>query len=139
MGAEPERRPAEPNDPPGPTRRWALFGLGWVFVGLGALGVALPVLPTTPFLILALWAFSASSERFHAWLYHHRLFGPPLRRWHRERTIPRAVKAVAVASMLGSLAWLGFAVRPPAPVLGGAIVLVAAGTVFLARVPSRRE
>ncbi|HSN92124.1 MAG TPA: YbaN family protein [Anaeromyxobacteraceae bacterium] len=123
---------------PGAARRWVLFGLGWVFVGLGALGAALPVLPATPFLLLALWAFSASSPRFHGWLYHHRLFGAPLRRWHRERTIPLPVKAAAAASMLASLAWLGLAVRPPLPWLAAAVALVAAGIVFLARIPSRR-
>ena len=48
--------------------------LGWVFFSLGAVGVVLPLLPTTPFMVLALWAFSRGSVRFEQWLYHHPVF-----------------------------------------------------------------
>lgn len=121
----------------GAHRRWLLFGLAWIFFALGALGAILPVIPTTPFMLLALWAFSASSERFHRWLYHHRVFGPPLQRWSEQRVIPLWVKAVAIGSMAISLAWIALGVRAPwyVVLLTGAVML--AGIVFLSRVPSR--
>jgi uncharacterized protein len=117
--------------------RWAWFGLAWVFLGLGVLGAALPVLPTTPFLLLALWAFARSSRRFHDWLYHHRVLGPPLQRWRLHRVVPPKVKAVAAGSMVASLAWVALVVRPPWYALAAMVAVVAAGLIFLARVPSR--
>jgi len=75
------------------------FILGWLFFTLGAIGVLLPVIPTTPFMLLALWAFSRSSERFHNWLYHHRFFGPPLQMWNKYRVIPLAAKIMSVSFM----------------------------------------
>lgn len=134
-------RPPRPLPPDGedrpPLHRWLWFGAAWGFVGLGVLGVALPVLPSFPFLLLALWAFSRSSARFHHWLYHHPVLGPPLQRWRRERVVPLRVKAIAAASMLGSLAWLAFGARAPWYVLAATGVLVAASLGFLASVPSR--
>lgn len=89
--------------------RWLLLGLGWVFVGLGVVGAFLPVMPTTPFMLVALWCFAKSSGRFHSWLYHHRLFGPPLRQWEEHGRIPLSAKVVALASMVASMAYvIGF-------------------------------
>lgn len=94
-------------------RRLLLFGLGWAFVALGVLGVFLPVLPTTPFLLVALWAFARSSERFHRWLFEHRLLGPPLQRWVAHRVIPWRTKAVALTAMTASMIWIiGFTAAP---------------------------
>ncbi|MFO7602891.1 MAG: YbaN family protein [Gammaproteobacteria bacterium] len=73
--------------------------LGWLFFGTGLVGAFLPVLPTTPFMILALWMFSKSSARFHAWLYHHRLFGPALQKWQQYRVIPARAKLASVSMM----------------------------------------
>jgi uncharacterized protein len=117
--------------------RWLLLALGWIFFALGAIGAVLPVLPTTPFLLLALWAFSSSSERFHAWLYHHRFFGPPLQRWRRERTLPRWVKGVAMTSMSASFLYLALAVRPAWYALAAVGGVMLSGVVYLARIPSR--
>lgn len=82
------------------------FSLGWLFFFIGAVGVLLPVLPTTPFMLLALWAFSKSSERFHRWLYYHRLFGPPLQQWHKYGVIPRAAKIMSVSFMSISFVYM---------------------------------
>lgn len=75
------------------------FTLGWVFFGAGLAGAFLPVLPTTPFMILALWMFSKSSDRFHQWLYQHRIFGPSLQCWHQYRVIPWQAKMASISMM----------------------------------------
>ena len=80
--------------------------LGWFFVLLGVIGIFLPVMPTTIFMILALAAFAESSPRFHDWLYHHALFGPPLQQWKKYRVIPPVAKIMSVTMMTGSLLYV---------------------------------
>jgi len=86
--------------------RYGLIAFGWLNVGLGIVGMLLPVMPTTIFLILALWAFSKSSIRFHDWLYSHPRLGRSLRAWHRHRVIPLPAKCLAVAMMSASLLYV---------------------------------
>jgi uncharacterized membrane protein YbaN (DUF454 family) len=71
--------------------------LGWGFVGLAVLGVFLPLLPTTPFLLLASSCFLRSSPRWQRWLKANRHFGPMIRDWDEHRAVRRPVKVVAVA------------------------------------------
>jgi uncharacterized membrane protein YbaN (DUF454 family) len=118
-------------------QRWAFFGLGWVFFGLGVAGILLPVVPTTPFMLLALWAFSRSSRRFHDWLYHHRVFGPPLQRWRRERVVPWWTKAIALTSMAASMAYVALILRPPWYGVVATAAVIAAGATYIARIPTR--
>lgn len=80
--------------------------MAWLFFCLGMLGVLLPVLPTTPFLLLSLWAFSRGSRRLHDWLYHHPRFGPGLQRWQRHRIIPLHAKLLITLTMSASLVYL---------------------------------
>lgn len=110
--------------------------LGVVFVGLGVIGALLPVMPTTVFLIVALWAFSMSSKRLEAWLLEHRLFGPRLVAWRAHRVIPIGVKLTAWGSMLASLAIM-FVAGAPAWAIASAAALMAVGAIYIARCPSR--
>lgn len=70
--------------------------LGLFFVGMAFLGVLLPGLPATPFLILATGCFAKSSPRLFNWLVNHPLFSPILKNWHETRTIPRRAKQVSL-------------------------------------------
>ena len=82
------------------------FTLGWTFFGIGFAGAFLPVLPTTPFMLVSLWCFSRSSPRFHNWLYSHKFFGPPLQQWHEYRVIPLTAKIVALLFMTIALIYM---------------------------------
>ena len=73
-----------------------LLSLGWLCVGLAFLGIFLPGMPTTIFLIIALWAFAKSSKKFHAWLLNHKRFGPLLRNWEIHKVVPKKAKITMV-------------------------------------------
>ena len=78
----------------------AFVALGTLFLLLGIAGVFLPILPTTPFLLLATACYARSSRRFYNWLMNHPAFGPLIVEWHTYRSIPLRVKRVAVATMV---------------------------------------
>lgn len=73
---------------------------GFTCLLLGAIGVVLPLLPTTPFIILAAFCFSKSSKKFHDMLLNHRLFGPMLVQWETHGVIPLKVKCFSSTMML---------------------------------------
>lgn len=85
-------------------KRGPLLALGWFMVGLGVVGAFLPIMPTTVFMLIALWAFSKSSPRFRTWLYTHPRFGPPLQAWERDGAISPRVKVAAILTMAVSFA-----------------------------------
>lgn len=120
----------------GPARRIAYLVVGLLFVGLGVLGAILPVLPTTPFLLVSLWAFSKSSARLERWLLEHPRFGPRLLAWRTNRVIPLPVKLTAWGSMVGSLTLMAVTGVPPTAMIGAASVM-AIGAVYIATKPSR--
>ncbi len=72
-----------------------LILLGWFFILLGVIGIILPLLPTTPFLIVALALFSKSSPRFHQMLLDNKWFGPALQQWEKTKTLSRKTKCKA--------------------------------------------
>lgn len=117
--------------------RLGLMAVGWASVAVGLVGVVVPVLPTTPFLLVAVWAFARSSRRFHAWLIHHRVFGPTLAAWETHRVIPVRAKLAAVVGMAGGMVYV--ALFSPAPWYAAAAmgVVVAYGAWFVLSKPSR--
>lgn len=76
---------------------WAITG--WTALALGAIGLLLPVMPTTPFIILAAFAFGKSSPRLRHWLETHPVFGPPILDWETKGAIAPRHKAVATGMM----------------------------------------
>jgi len=84
--------------------RYVWLSLGMVCLSFGAAGAVLPLLPATPFLLLATWAFARSSDRFHGWLVEHPTLGPPIHAWKTKRAISRRTKLVAMASLAAGLA-----------------------------------
>jgi hypothetical protein len=84
----------------GRSTRWAWLLVAYVALGLALLGVVLPGLPTTPFVLVAAWAAAQGSPRLHAWLLAHRSFGPLIRNWQRYGAVSRAAKWLASVMMV---------------------------------------
>lgn len=111
-----------------PPRRWPYLLLAYGCAGAGAAGIVLPGLPTTPFLLLALWAAGRGSPALAERLRRHPRVGPALLAWQREGAVPPRAKRLAVAML--ALSWLLLAALADGPllpaVLAGLFVLVAA-------------
>ncbi|MFK7794038.1 MAG: YbaN family protein [Gammaproteobacteria bacterium] len=99
--------------------------IGGVSLVLGVLGAFLPLLPSTCFMLLATWAFSKSSPRFHDWLYYHSPFSESIQNWQQHHVIPQKVKVLASASMITS-----FVIT--AMIVSNVVVLVLLGVGMIA-------
>jgi uncharacterized membrane protein YbaN (DUF454 family) len=114
----------------------------WLLAGLmsvaGAVGVVLPLLPTTPFLLIAAFAFARSSARLNNWLREHRSFGPLIDNWHRDGSIDRKVKRIAIIVLLMTpvITWLFGA---PLWIIVCQIVVLSAAAVFVLTRPLPSE
>ena len=80
--------------------------VAYVATGLGVLGVFLPLLPTTPFLLVAVWAGSKGSQRVHDWIYPQPRFARLLNDWHEQGAVPLGAKLLACSMMLASWSFL---------------------------------
>jgi uncharacterized membrane protein YbaN (DUF454 family) len=118
------------------TVRYSMMALGLVCTVLGIIGIILPVMPGTVFLLIAAWAFSRSSERLHLWLYYHPRFGQTIRDWHLHRVIPVRGKLLAITMMAMSFAYVAVSQSPNwlVPALVGATLLPVA--IWIATRPS---
>ena len=74
--------------------------LGFAFLGLAVIGIFLPLLPTTPLVLVAAACFARSSERWHRWLLQNKTFGPMIRSWEERRCVSIRVKVIGITSML---------------------------------------
>lgn len=105
-------------------RRHLWTALGLVFVAVGAVGAFLPLLPTVPFLLLALFCFARGNSVWEQRLLVHPRWGPPLRQWRERRAIPRRAKKAALLAMAISVAITAFTAGWP-------WVLIPAGVMAL--------
>lgn len=122
-----------------PVVRMLLLVCGTLSLALGIIGIFTPVLPTTPFVLLAAACFARASERVFGWLVSHRTFGPLILEWHRHRSIPRRVKRMALATMALSLTVsITLFVRPLWLQLAAAAIGLL-GAAWVHRIPSREE
>ncbi|RHW75160.1 YbaN family protein [Colwellia sp. RSH04] len=108
--------------------------VGVLFVGLAVLGVVLPILPTTPFLLVAAACFAKSSPRLQRKLMANKTFGPMIHDWQTHRSIPRKAKRVALLTIVLSVVWSAFLLKSwPLTLL--VIALVIGPFIFLWRLP----
>lgn len=105
-----------------------LIVLGWFFIILAVIGAVLPLLPTTPFLIIALACFAESSPRFHQMLLNNKWFGPSLAQWESTKTIRRKIKHKV---MLLIIATFGISITVLAGRVGLQLMLVSFCLILL--------
>ena len=108
---------------------------GLLMTALGIVGVFLPLLPTTPFLLVALWCFSRSSPRLEAWLLNHRTLGPPLSNWRREGAISGRTKVVALSLIAASYGLFWYRVQPSLLLAAVVAAVLSASALFIATRP----
>lgn len=80
--------------------KFLFIAVGVLSLIVGIVGIAVPLLPTTPFLLLSAFCFARSSEKFHSWLIHHPKLGPPIRDWQERGVIRRGPKIFATAMLV---------------------------------------
>ena len=105
-------------------KRLFLLSLGWLCVGLAFLGIFVPGIPTTPFLIVALWAFAQSSKKFHAWLLNHKRFGPLLHNWESHKVVPKKAKILMVILQTFAVVMIQYSLNNIYITIGLAVLLI---------------
>ena len=117
-------------------KRTILISLGWLCVGLGFVGVFVPGIPTTIFLIIALWAFTKSSEKLRHWLLNHKRFGPILNNWQEHKVVPRRAKILMVVLMLLAVILFYYSSQSLILTIGLIIILVSVA-IYVISLPSK--
>ena len=113
-----------------------LLVCGWTSLGLGVVGLAVPILPTVPFVLLAAACFVRSSERCHRWLVTHPLFGRHIADYEAGRGIARRAKIVALATLWASVLLSVFLFVPLLAADVAMLAVAAAVTIYLVRLPT---
>lgn len=116
--------------------RWALLASGFLAIVLGGLGIFLPVLPTVPFLLLALACFARSSERFYDWLLEHAHFGPIIQPYINGCGLSRMSKVKAITLLWASITLSAFLLIELVWVQGLLLVIACAVTFYLLSLPT---
>lgn len=117
----------------GKTTKRLFTAAGHVLFAVGFVGIFLPLLPTTPFVILAAWCYERGSPRFHALLLENKYVGPYVYNWKRNRSIPLRAKVVAVTMITASIGWTVYA----APLIAVKVVMATIGVCVSAYIVTR--
>ena len=120
-----------------PIVRALFLAAGMAALGLGIAGIFLPVLPTTPLVLLAAACFARSYRPFHEWLLAHRLFGPMIHEWQAHRSLPYRTKLTAIATMAVTLGVSVVFFIEPVWLKAALAALGLVLAVWLYRIPSR--
>ena len=89
-------------------KKYVWMGLGFLSLGMAYIGVIVPGIPFSIFLVFAAYCFAKSNKKMHDWLYNHKYFGPFLTNWVQKRVFPTKGKYAMVIVMSSSLAFLWF-------------------------------
>jgi len=119
--------------------RGLLWAAGSLALLLGVIGIVLPGLPTTPFILLAAACYAKASPRLHHWLLNHRLTGPMLRDWETHRSLTRRNKIVAVVSMAVMVSVSIWSFRGRVAVQLVLLATAAIGAWVVLRIPTRKR
>lgn len=120
-------------------KRPVLLGTGWLCVALGIVGIILPLFPTTPFLLVAVWAFSRSSPEMAEKIRSHRHAGKYVRDWEDQGVIPTGAKVITVVMMTAMFGYLHFGADAPAWMEIGTALIMAGVAAFVLSRPGRRS
>ena len=115
------------------------FAAGSVALAFGAIGIVLPVLPTTPLLLLAVACYCRSSERMTNWLLTNKYFGKYIKNYREGKGIPLKTKMFAITVMWAAILYAAFFIIPLWVVQLVLFVIAAAVTIHLVRVPTYRN
>ena len=105
-------------------KRYLLLGIGWLCVAFAFIGVFVPGIPTTIFLIIALWAFGKSSKKFHQWLLNHKKFGPILHNWKTHKVVPNRAKILMVTLQISAVFIIHYSFNNYFVTIGLALTLI---------------
>lgn len=115
-----------------------LISVGWISIVVGVIGIVLPLLPTTPFILLAAACFAKSSPRFHHWLVTHKFFGPIIENFKSGQGIPKNTKLKIIVFI-----WLALGISMFALQNIWVIVVLSFlglfGTIHILRMPTLQE
>ena len=115
--------------------KYFLIALGWFCVGLAFIGIFTPGIPTTPLLLVALWAFAKSSKRFHKWLINHKRFGPILRNWESHKVVPKNAKIIMVIMQISAVVIIQYTLNNVFITISLAVLLIFVAW-YVIRLPS---
>src|SRR5665647_161624 len=120
-------------------RAFLLIG-GTFSLGLGAIGVFLPILPTTPFLLISAACYMRSSERMHKWILNNRWFGEYIRNYQEGKGIPLKTKVLAITVLWGAIFYSAFFALDEILIAQIALVAIALGvSIHLVRLPTLKK